>query len=84
MKKAVVARAPHPEEPCPATKPIVEKALATEVEPHLKRLKKGGDSVIPAKEASPAPAPRPRSGPERARGEGCNRKKEKTIACPNP
>ncbi|RRT77365.1 hypothetical protein B296_00009538 [Ensete ventricosum] len=47
----------------PTTELTAEKALSTEAEPPLKRLKKVGDSAVPAKEASPAPAPRPRSGP---------------------
>ncbi|RZR81691.1 hypothetical protein BHM03_00007974 [Ensete ventricosum] len=47
----------------PATELTAEKALSTEAEPPLKKLKKVGDSAVPAKEASPAPAPRPRSGP---------------------
>ncbi|RWV89065.1 hypothetical protein GW17_00048809 [Ensete ventricosum] len=59
MKKAIAARAPYPEVPCPATESTIKKALSTEVRPPLKRLKKVGDSIILTKEASPLVGDKP-------------------------
>ncbi|RRT54460.1 hypothetical protein B296_00042633 [Ensete ventricosum] len=74
MKKAVVTRDSHPETSRPATEPAVKKLVSVKVLPPLKRLKKLGDSLVPASKPKPAS--------EVLRGEGSSRKKDKGVARP--